>query len=96
MSDFHETEGEVAAVASHAGAQARHAEVLTGRTANEQIERAESRRALQEVVRGHIAEVRRIRETRAHDGGGEFLDLGVPKPIELGTAKLRRANAGKA
>src|SRR3546814_5516279 len=64
MSDFHEPEGEVAAVASHAGAQTSDAEILTGRPANEQVERAERRCALQEVVGRHVAEVEDRKSTR--------------------------------
>src|SRR3546814_13295086 len=51
MSDFHEPEGEVAAVASHAGAQTSDAEILTGRPANEQVERAARRCALRSEER---------------------------------------------
>src|SRR3546814_13171250 len=77
MSDFHEPEGEVAAVASHAGAQTSDAEILTGRPANEQVERAERRCALQEVVGRHVAEVDAIGKASGHDGCGVFLDLRV-------------------
>src|SRR3546814_8044022 len=63
--------------------------------ADEQIQLSERGCALQEVVGRHVAEVRRIREARGHYGGGEFLDLGVPQPIELRPAKFGRADAGE-
>lgn len=96
MSDFHETEGKVAAVAGDPGAEASDAEILTRRTTDEQVERAERGRALQEVVGCHVAEVHRIREARGKHGRWELLDLGAPDPIELRTAEFRRANAGEA
>lgn len=96
MGDFHETEGEIAAVAGHSSAEACNAEILTGRATDEQIEGTEGRCALQKVVGGDIAEVRRIREARGHNGGRKFLDLGVPQPVELRPAKLGGADAGEA
>ena len=41
IGDFHEAEGKVAAVASGAGAKARDAKILTGRSADEQVKRPE-------------------------------------------------------
>nr|WP_052207750.1 hypothetical protein [Sphingopyxis fribergensis] len=96
MSDFHETEGEIAAVARHAGAKACDAEILTGRAADEQVEPPECRGALQEVVGRHVAKVRAVGKASGHDGGGEFLDLRVPQPFELRPTKFGGADAGKA
>lgn len=95
MSDFHEPEGEVAAIARHASAQARYAEILTGRATDEQIQPPERRCPLQEVVGRDVAEVRAVGKARLHHGGGKLLDLRVPKPGELRPAKLWRTDAGK-
>ena len=96
MGDFHETEGEIAAVAGHASAEACNAEILARRATDEQVERAERGGALEEVVGRHVAEVRRIGKARGHHCGRELLDLGVPQPIELRPAKLGGADAGEA
>lgn len=93
MCDFHETEGEVAAVASGAGAEARNAEILTRRPADEQVKATERRSPLQEVVSGDVAQVNRMREALGQDGRGEFLDLGAPQPLELRAAQLGGADA---
>ena len=68
MSDFHEAEGQVAAVASHAGAQAGNAEILAWRATDEQIERAECRCPLQEIIGRHVAKVHRLREALGRAG----------------------------
>src|SRR3546814_14429271 len=96
MSDFHEPEGEVAAVASHAGAQTSDAEILTGRPANEQVERAERRCALQEVVGRHVAEVAEIGTPSGHAGCAAFLALRVHPPLELRHAQPRGPDDAKA
>ena len=93
MGDFHEPEGQVAAVASRAGAQTRYAEILTRRATDEQVERPERGGPLQEVVGRDVSEIDRMRETCGKDRRGEFLDLGAPYPIELGSAKFGCADA---